>query len=352
MLSQFSRVFTTALFAAIFFTGCNKEGVPGSGSSGAIYDTTEKGTPVTVEKSKPLYFSPKKNDVFRYRVTVESVASAENDDKMFARFLPKGSIKSKTVYYLNQTVKSIRPDSTVDLSVRIDSILSTYEQDTVKLNFSTNREADKKDTRFLTQSILANQEVGVIVTRNGDPIEIYGTSNIVARLLSMLPDSLRSLQSQEQLNQNAKQSISEYVAKTLTHFPSNAIAKDSSWGDMKTQNVPVWQNVVYPMQIESRETLAGYEERNGKRLAVLRATSSTKPTITVTEQPPLKLSLNNWQQTTEVTSNVEDATGVLVYRSYQMKKMFDFGLMSSKQPDKTFRTVQTMTDRTVVELLR
>lgn len=352
MISRLTNIFLVALFATVLFIGCNKDGGPGSGSSGAVFDTTEKGTPVTVETAKPIYFHPKVGEVFKYRVTVSSKAEAQNDDKMFGRFLPKGSLFSKSTYYLRQTVKSIRPDSTVDLTIKFDSIAMVYEQDTMKLNFSSNREADKKDTRFQTQSIIAGQEVGVIVTRNGDIIEMYGTSNIVARLLSLLPDSLRTTQNQEQLNQNAKTSLNEYISKTLTHFPPMAVAKDSTWGDIKTSNVPVWQNVVYPMQIESRETLARYEERGGKRLAVLEAISSVKPVVAVSEQPPLKLSLNNWQMTTKVTSNVDDETGALVYRAYRMDKNFDFGVTSSKQADKSFRTVQKMVDQTTVELLR
>lgn len=352
MISRLTGTVLIALIAALVLVGCNKEGGPGSGSSGAVFDTTEKGTPVTVESAKTIYFRPKIGDVYKYRVTISSSADAQNDDKMFGRFVPKGSIKTKTVYYLRHTIKSIRPDSTVDLTIKFDSLALSYEQDTLKLNFSTNREADKKDARFQTAAMLAGQEVGIIVTRNGDIVEMYGTSNIVARLLSMLPDSLRTLQNQEQLNQSAKQSLNEYITKTLTHFPPMAIAKDSTWGDVKSNNVPVWQNVVFPMQIESRETLARFEERSGKRLAVFEAVSSVKPLIATSEQPPLKMTLNNWQMTTKVTTNVEDATGALVYRAYRMDKGFDFGLTSSKQADKTFRTVQQMTDQTTVELLK
>ncbi len=106
------------------------------------------------------------------------------------------------------------------------------------------------------------------------------------------------------------------------------------------------------MQIDSRERLAGYEERGGKRLAVFEATSTLKPVISTQEQPPLRLMLDKWQMSSNVTSKVDEKNGALVYREFKQSKDFIFAIENQKEKDKTFRTVQSYLDHTVVELLK
>jgi hypothetical protein len=344
--------FIVASVIVIALTGCKHDGAPGSGPS-AFYDTTEtvKTEPATGQESI-IFFQPKQGDVFRYRVTNSSNASAENTDNMFNRFLPKSDVTSKTVYYLQHIVEGVRPDSSVKLSIRFDSIAVDYRQDTSHVSFTSTRESDKKDPRFSNAATLAGQEVGAIVTRTGDVIEIYGISNIVSKFLQQLPDSLRTVKAQEDITANVKKSLNDYLVRTLTHFPGTRLSKDSTWGSTFTQNSVVWNNVLYPMQIDSRERLAGYEERSGKRLAVFEATSTLKPVISTQEQPPLRLMLDKWQMSSNVTSKVDEKNGALVYREFKQSKDFIFAIENQKEKDKTFRTVQSYLDHTVVELLK
>ncbi len=341
-----------AMVFALSLSSCNKDNGPGSASSGAVYDSSETAKPVTMEeKDHRIMFLPKVGEVYRYRVTITNVASAQSQDDLLNQLPPIQNVKGVTVYYLKQTIRQIRPDSTVDVSVHFDSIATSVVQDTTKAEFSSTRDKDKNDPRFAQTAILGGQDFGMIVTRNGDVIEMYGTSNLVARYMATLPDSLKSVQMQNYINGQVQTLIKSYVGRTLTHFPAKTLAKDTTWGASGAQNINVF-NTLFQGFITSTEKIAGFEERGGKRLAVFDATSSVKPTQNVIEQDPLKATLANYTGTTHAVSNVEDATGVLVYRSVMTKLGYDFTIESKKMPGKRLHSVQTSNENAVTELLK
>jgi hypothetical protein len=249
-------------------------------------------------------------------------------------------------------VNGFRPDSSVNLSVKIDSIALHIERDTARLDFSTSREADRKDPRFINTAMLAPGEYSIIVSREGNIVEMMGISDIVSKLMANVADSLKTQQTMQYLETQTKSALSDYMVKTLTHFPGKPVGKDTVWGSTMRQNYTVWQNVMYPSVIDSRETLSRFEERGGKRLAVLDAVSTIKPMQAIIEQDPLKVTLNGFEYVSKATSNVEDETGVLLYRVLTQDNSLDLAIESKKQPGKTFRTVKKTIDRTTIELLK
>jgi hypothetical protein len=341
------------VFALATITGCKKEGSPSAGGSGAIYDSAEVAKPITVDgKNHYLYFRPKAGETFRYRVTVSTTSDETNTDQLFGTFAPKASLKMRTIYYLRQTNSGFRPDSSVNLTIKLDSISLHIEKDTTRLDFSTTREADRKDSRFSNTAMLAPGEYGVIMSRDGNISEMIGISDIVSKLLATIPDSMKTQQTLQYIENQTKSALGDYMMKTLTHFPGKPVGKDSTWGSIQRQNYTVWQNVIYPSVVDSRETLSRFEERGGKKLAVLEAVSTVKPMQNIIEQDPLKVTLNSFEYMSKATSNVEDETGVLLYRVLTQDNSYDLMIESKKQQGKIFRTIKKTTDRTTIELLK
>ncbi len=355
-MSQFLRISSLFLVLStiVLLSSCGKEGAPGGGSTSTtpVYDTATQGSPVTESANKFIYLRPPVGEVFRYRLQIVSSGSAQHIDSLFKQYPPNEKLAVTTTIYLRHTIRQIRQDSSVDIAFRFDTIMTVTDANGKKTDLSTARESDLKDPMFNNASAIAGKDLGAIVTRNGDVVELYGTTAILAKYMSQLPDSLKTPQTQTRLNQQIQTTISEYLQKTLTHFPSKALAKDTAWGGMVTQNTPVWQNVLYPTAVESREFVRGFEERGGKVLVVFDATTTVKPSQSVMDQGNAKTTLNNFDLVTKASSHVEAETGVLVYRKITQDRATNFQIQSKTAANQHYQIISKANETTTVQLLQ
>jgi len=340
--------FLSAVVLCSFLSSCSKENGPGS-KPPAVFDTSESAKPVTItEKEHRIYFRPKVGDVFRYRIWQKSNSSAVSTGPMAGN----ETAMSEDSYYLKQTIRAIRPDSSVDLSFRFDSINVRLEKDTMKINLSSNRPADLKDPRFASYAALLGVDIGVIVTRFCDIKEMYGTTDLISKIMQRYPDSLRTPDNINVMKQQIEGTIAEYVHETMMHYPDHPLAKDSTMTASVEQNVPVWANVIYPTQIDIKQVLTGFEERGDKTLAVFTTTTSYRPKQSVIENGPVKSTLNNYTASTKEEIRVEDATGALVYRKETDDQSFTLILESKDEPANKLQTDRKSRSVRTIELLR
>jgi len=353
---QFHRAsagFFVILSTIFLLAGCGKDTAPGSSSSTTpVFDTANAGKPVTENTGHFVYLRPTVGEVYRYRMQIISGGTAQHIDSLFHQYPPNEKLSVKTTIYMRHTIRQIRQDSSVDIAFRFDTIQTVTEANGKKTDLSTARPADLNDPQFNNAAALAGKDLGAIVTRNGDIVELYGTTAILAQFMTKLPDSMKTQQTQARLNQQLQTTISEYLQKTLTHFPLKPIAKDTSWGGMATQNTPVWQNVMYPTEIQSREVVRGFEERNGKVLVIFDASTSVKPVQSVMDQGNAKTTVNNFELVTKASSHVEDETGVLVYRKITQDRATNFVIESKLKPDQRYQFISKANEITTVELLQ
>jgi len=353
---QFHRIAGSFIVLSSIFllTGCGKDGAPGTSSSTTpVYDTATPGKPVAVESAGHfVYLRPPVGEVYRYRLQIVSNGTAQHIDSLFRQYPPNEKLSVKTTLYLRQTIRQIRQDSSVDIAFRFDTIQTFTDANGKKTDLSSARESDLKDPQFTNAAAIAGKDLGAIVTRNGDVVELYGTTAVLAKFMSQLPDSLKTQQTQMRLNQQIQTTISEYLQKTLTHFPAKSLAKDTAWGGMVTQNTPVWQNIMYPTEVQSREVVRGFEERSGKVLIIFDATTSVRPAQSVMDQGNAKTTLNNFELLTKASSHVEDETGVLVYRKITQDRTTNFLIESKAKPDQRYQIISKANETTTVELLQ
>lgn len=342
-----------SLTLLIFFTGCGKEQAPGTSTSTTpVYDTASGGKPVAENPSHFIYLRPPVGDVYRYRVIIKAQAAADHVDSLFGTYPPHEELAVTTTLYLRQSIRQIRQDSTVDIAFRFDTIKTVTQSGDKKTDFSTARPSDIENPQFANAAAIAGKDLGAIVTRNGDVIELYGTSAILAKMMSKLPDSVKTAEVQARLNQNIQSTITEYIQKTLTHFPAKQLAKDTSWGGKETKNIAVWQQVLFPAVYDSREVVRGFEERGGKVLAIFDASTTVKPTMTSMVQGTAKMMLNQFDLSTKASSHVEDATGVLVYRTITVSRATNFTVESKSKAGKRYQVSSKANETTTVELLQ
>jgi hypothetical protein len=332
----------------VFLISSCKETEPKSGAP-AVFDTSEAAKPVTVtEKEHHIYIHPKTGDVFRYRISQKSTSSAISTGAATAN----ESALAEDLYYVKQTIRSVRPDSSIDMTFRFDSISVKLEKDTMKINLSSNRPADRSDPRFISYAALLGEDIGIIITRFGDIKEMYGTSNIVTKVMKHYPDSMQTAKNAETMKNQIEATVAQYVRETMMHYPDHPLAKDSTEKADFEQNAPVWLNVIYPVQISIRQVLMGFEERGDKLLADFNTLTTIRPKQSVIENGPIKTTLSNYNSTTKEDIRIDDATGILIVRKVNDDQSFTLSLESKEEPGKGLTTERKSKITRIVELLR
>lgn len=342
-------VFFSAISFLFFLSSCNKDGAPGSKTT-AVYDTLETAKTVTVtEKEHRIYIRPKVGDTYRYHIMQHS-QSAKNGTVSGQPPYHESTTADNSIY-VHETIRAIRPDSSVDMTFRFDSVSVKLQRDTLKVDLSSSRAADRIDPRFASFAAILGEDIGIILTKYGDIKEVYGTSNIIMKITKDYPDSIKRTQG-EAIKSQINARIGVYVLETLMHYPDGPLAKDSTQRKDYEDNVPVAVSVTYPMQINIKQTLTGFEERNDKVLAVFSTSSTARPVRSVIEEGPVKATLSNWNMSTREDIRVEDATGMLVYRNVVEDKTFDLSIASAQAAGKSLQTDEKSKSITKVELLK
>ena len=353
------RIITCIVFVStLAMIGCSKKGSDAPGGA-AIFDSTEQPKAVAVnEPNHYIYFRPKVGDVYRYRITLTSSAGAETDDQL-EKLMPKTELASSTnSYYLKQTVKAIRPDSSVEFTLSFDSITIKLDKDTTHINFSTNNPNAKKDKRFSTFAILIGENIGFYINKYGDIKEVFNTSGLVEKFIKNieLPDSANTAdniaKNRDMIKKSVESTIADYLGRTMVRFPEKPMAKDSVMTVNQEINVPIWRSVSFPMRLDSKTTMDGFQERGGKVLASFTTVTSVTPTKTGIDDPAATATLANMKANVRELVLVEDATGMLVHREIKDERGWDFTLSVKKQQDKFFKTHRNSKDLTTVDLLR
>lgn len=349
------RIITCIVFVStLAMIGCSKKGSDAPGGA-AIFDSTEQPKAVAVnEPNHYIYFRPKVGDVYRYRITLTSSAGAETDDQLYKQF-PKTELASSTnSYYLKQTVKGIRPDSSVEFTLSFDSITLKLDKDTTHINFSTNNPKAKDDPRFATFAILIGENFGFYINKYGDVKEVFNTAGLVEKYIKnmKLPDSANTAKNRDLIKKSVESTIADYLGRTMVRFPEKPMAKDSVMTVNQEINVPVWQSIAFPMRLDSKTTMDGFQERSGKVLASFTTVTSVTPTKTGIDDPAATATLANMKANVRELVLVEDATGMLVHREIKDERGWDFTLSVKKQQDKFFKTHRNSKDLTTVDLLR
>src|SRR5438552_940634 len=143
---------------------CNKESIAPGGKPPAVFDTSESAKAVTVtEKEHRIFFRPKAGEMFRYRIVQRSNSSASASGPM----TKSEAAISEDSYYIKETIRSIRQDSSVDLTFRFDSISIKLKKDTLDITLSSSKPADRSDPRFSSYAALLGEDIGVIITPFG-----------------------------------------------------------------------------------------------------------------------------------------------------------------------------------------
>lgn len=348
-----------ALLLAFVVSSCGKSDSPGERAADSLanepkaaIDTTQPAKEAIVDSTHYIYFQPAKGTVRRYRLTLRSNVLMNVKDDLLGGPQGKQTSTNHAVFYIRETVGDRHPDSTVDLTFVIDSARVQSTQDTMRVSYSSNNAAQRNEQTYAHFTAIVGKEIKARITNHGDPKRIDGLEAIVAGLVKQAPDSLPKEQVKQIRTMQVQSVINQSIIRLLVYLPTRPVAKDTAWSDRIETNIPVTQQIMFPVVIQSNEVVRGFEDHNGTVVAVLEAMTTTKPVKTVQEHGQAKASLTNFSSAVKGVTRVEDKTGMIVHRTLSDKRNYVFTLESKQQPGKLYRLEQNTSEEMLVEALR
>jgi hypothetical protein len=347
---------------AIFASSCGKSDAPetattrrDSTTTNPALDTTQAAKEVTPDSAHLIYYQPKIGEIRKYRIMTTSSGSIDVNDQLLGSPSTKQQANSRAEFVIRQEIKGksmVKNDSVTDVSFFIEKADVTQVQDTSRINYSSSNAAQRNDPMFDHFTGIIGKEIKAKVTRTGDPVSITGAEAIATELMKKLPDSLRNNQYiKQQRIQQLNGLISQSVVRLLVFLPKRPVGKDSSWSETAEQNVPMPLQIMFPMTQTSKEVVRGFEERMGRVVAVLEATSTIKPKKNVIEQGDAKATISNFKADVRGVTRVEDQTGLVIHRTLNNARQTDFTIETKQQPGKIYKMSSRTEENLVVELL-
>jgi hypothetical protein len=319
--------------------------------SPAAIDTTEPAKAVSIDSSHMIYFRPTVGETRRYRVSVLNSMNVETIDSLLGGPSNKQNARSLAEFVVKQTVRAINPDSTVDLSFWLESARVDQQVDTSHIIYSSANATQKDDLRFSHFKGIIGKEIKTKVSNHGDPKELKGLEEVVDALMKAMPDSLKNDRVKGMRAQQVQTVVGQSIIRLMVFLPLRPVAKDSIWSESIEKNIPVTQEIVFPVSITSSEQVRGFEERAGKVLAILESSTVTTPKKMVMEHGEAKATLKSFKAANKGITRVEDKTGQVVHRTHNNQQGYVFVLESKQQPGKFYRTTSNSVENLVVEML-
>ncbi|HET6512928.1 MAG TPA: DUF6263 family protein [Candidatus Kapabacteria bacterium] len=356
-MSYVQRVALFLLASGLTLTSCSKgddaalAGKDSTGQAPMAIDTTEEAKVVSIDSAHVIYFRPTVGETRRYRVNVLSTVNMETQDSLLGGPSGKQSGRSQAEFVIKQTIRAINPDSTVDISFWIESAKIDQRADTSHIIYSSTNAAQKSDLRFSHFTAIIGKELKTKVSNHGDPKSITGVEEITNELMKAMPDSLRNDRVKAFRAQQVQAVVNQSIVRLMVFLPLRPIAKDSIWKESFDQNIPVTQEINFPVTISSSEQVRGFEERAGKVVAILEASTVTTPKKMVIEEGQAKASLNSFKAVNKGVTRVEDKTGQVIHRTLNDQRGYVFVLESKQQPGRYYRTTNNSMENLIVELL-
>lgn len=358
---RLSRFSLTPLFLGLFiFSSCGKSDAPGTRNAdslanepkAAIDTNTPAKEAVITDSNHFILFRPPVGTSRRYRISIKSNVVMNVTDQLMGGPQGKQTANNTAAFYIREIVRAVNADSTVDVSFYIDSVRVNAQQDTMRIAYSSNNASQKNDVRFSHFQGMIGRELKAKISNHGDPKKIEGVEALVKDMMKTIPDSLQNPRVEQMRGMQVQSVVNQSIIRLMVFLPTRSIGKDSSWSDRVETNLPVTQEIMFPVVVNSKETVRGFEDHNGTIVAILEASTSTKPKKTVIEHGQAKAQLSNFSSEIKGITRVEDNTGLIVHRTLSDKRSYIFTLESKQQPGKIYRMQQNSSEEMLVEALR
>jgi hypothetical protein len=317
-----------------------------SGSQNIHPADTAQATEVaaTERKVKELHYSAKPNEHFSYKLTqVDNLDQDGNKATM------------STTYFYTKTIKEAKPDGTIDMSVRMDSIRikSIYPNPAmpttpIETNYNSQDSAQRSVPQFRQFTGIVGEDVRMLVSSKGKIEEISGLTPILNKILGKQKDSIPARDKDQLLEQLKYQLYQVPLQNEYQTFPDNGTVDSSqSWSRADISAL----SGVFKVKNSVQYSIASVKNIRNKKAALIKATLKAEVVNPNVAQGTVKFKLNESAISGEGESLIDLTSGATIFKKNRINTMINATMTESKSKQ-TQTAKQLLTTTITVELLK
>jgi hypothetical protein len=333
------------LFGACNNTKDNDPAAEGKSANITLSDTANAvSIPISEQNLTKLQYGVKAGETYHYKINQKTLI---DQDSVHA--------ETELTMYYTKTVKSIRSDGSMEMTVRFDSISARNKIPDFKpgsktfkeTRYSSRDSADRKNKQYESFNILIGEDVTMIVSPKGAIEEVSGLSPIVNKVLGAQKDSV----SQQEKNQIVEQIKNEAYIRNLQPeyqiFPDSTIDSNHSW--TKTSSIPLFG--LFPTKNTVNYTVQSLKEIGGRKALEIVMNVQALVTNPKFKNGPAEFVLNDHKIATSGKSIIDQEKGYTVFKKTEIMTYAD-ATATNTQNKQSQRSKQRNTQITTIELIR
>ena len=290
-----------------------------------------------------LKFSPKKGDIFRYKLTQSSKVTQEGGM----------TANSNSVQYFTQKVTDIKKDGRIELSIRYDSVivnnLTVSPKMKNELRYDSRNKTDRENEEFKQYNAIIGAEMTVLVRPNGEIEDIMGHKALLAKILGNKKDSV-SAQQKEMLENQLKNEVYLVPLQQEFQFYNDNGEVDSSQSWFRENMIPI--GGIFPAKSTINYKIENVREVNGKKIATISGNITTEISKKKLSQNSVEFVLKNSNISGVGKSMVDVEKGTTIYKSNTIIMELDVEAVNKENKEQRQRMKQSINSVITVELIK
>ncbi len=294
-------------------------------------------------KVTTLKYTPKKGDVFRYKLTQLSKVTQEGGV----------TATSNSIQFFTQKVTDVKKDGRIELSIRYDSIivnnLTVSPKMRNELTFDSRKKEDKANPDFKQYNAIIGAEVTVLVKQNGEIEDIIGHKAVLEKALGDKKDSLTAQQREMFENQLKNEIYLVPLQQEFQFYNDNGMI-DSSQSWFRENMIPIAG--IFPAKSTLVYKIENVREVNGKKIATISSNITTDITKKKLSQNSVEFVLKNSTISGVGKSMVDVEKGTTIYKSNTISMDLDVEAVNKENKEQKQRMKQSINSQITIELIK
>jgi hypothetical protein len=347
-----SRLLALVLAGNCLFIGaCNETrdsndpAVEGGSSNITLSDTANATVlPIAEQNLTNLQYAVKPGEKYHYKLNQKT-------------FIDQDSTHAETeiTMFYTKTVKSVRSDGSMEISVRFDSISARNKvpsftgsgQPMTETRYSSRDSANAKDKRFDQFNVLIGEDVSMIVSQKGTIEEVSGLTPIINKILGAQKDSIPMEQKNQLIEQIKNEAYIRNLQPEYQIFPDSTVDSNLSW--TRTSQIPLFG--LFPTKNTVQYKVQSIKEINGRKALDIAMNVQALVTNPKFKNGPAEFVLNDHKIATSGKSLIDQEKGYTVFKKTEIMTYAD-ATATNTQNKQTQRSKQKNTQITTIELIR
>lgn len=290
-----------------------------------------------------LKFTPKKGDIFRYKLT------------QISKVVQEGGVtaNSNSIQYFTQKVTDVKKDGRIELSIRYDSIivnnLTVSPKMRNEVTFDSRKKEDKVNPDYKQYNAIIGAEVTVLVKPNGEIEDIMGHKAVLEKALGNSKDSLTAQQREMFENQLKNEIYLVPLQQEFQFYNDNGLI-DSSQSWFRENMIPIAG--IFPAKSTLMYKIENVREVNGKKIATISSNITTDIAKKKLSQNSVEFVLKNSTITGVGKSMVDVEKGTTIYKSNTISMDLDVEAVNKENKEQKQRMKQSINSQITIELIK